>query len=744
MATAGIYYIDTFNFADATAVYTDAALTTFAADGFYQMGGVTARQQVSGVLKPAESCPSCAKPSPDPVPPTNNAFKITDTLAGTQDHVVLNNNFSVGQEVTTSINSNCWLIDSLAVNGTSNTITGGCVPDPGTPALYYLLNLCPVSASTGAKSAIYTSITPTSNQFIYLNTNLNAYYSYNNAAPVTTLSSGIPLVENGLALTADAGCPAVPTVFTYWNAQECNNPNITIVIQAPDGTAFNEGTTSVKINGSTTCYQINSQRIGSATTFDGVYAGTAYTGCTSGTNPCIPPIVVNNSFVAREITTNVEYDVQLGSGQIGDETQISAASGCYKLVSTTTRTTTNTITTACPTPTLCAEYELSGNWTGKDCLTGGNISGYITIGDSAPVCGQVDSFTSDQAGFPEYVAPCFETQSLPTSFNYYTAVACLYPNSTPIIVRNNGSVIPNGYSVKVSGSTTCYLITGPSNNQSSPSDITNEYPSGCSECNPPVSCFPFSVDSNTSNTTCPENNPTTVYGDTDTFTTATKLYINQAGCQSGQAAAVGTYAMTINNQRVSRYWDGSNLFPAQTCTALDVNVTGTISSIDNQITGSAVGVGYTITGSSVGSQTTGVSPLSIPSGGSSPFNTSIALEPGYSITTAISVSYNPTSITQDSNIVVTLTGEVTQDAVTTYVVRTCGTNVVYNLRDDSNPKLNPSTNDVFYFTTDTGVTACGLVTGTTTQTSQGRLIYQITSGGCDNSTCSPSGGAPAF
>ena len=115
MATAGIYYIDTFNFADATAVYTDAALTTFAPDGFYQMGGVTARQQVSGVLRPAEPCPSCAKPSPDPPPAENNAFKITDTVAGTIDHVILDSNFFVGQEVTTSINSNCWLVDSLGL-----------------------------------------------------------------------------------------------------------------------------------------------------------------------------------------------------------------------------------------------------------------------------------------------------------------------------------------------------------------------------------------------------------------------------------------------------------------------------------------------------------------------------------------------------------------------------------------------------------------------------------------------------
>ena len=50
-----IYYIDSENFSTATAVYTSAALTTKAADGYYQYCGVL-RQQSSGFLLPEISC----------------------------------------------------------------------------------------------------------------------------------------------------------------------------------------------------------------------------------------------------------------------------------------------------------------------------------------------------------------------------------------------------------------------------------------------------------------------------------------------------------------------------------------------------------------------------------------------------------------------------------------------------------------------------------------------------------------
>lgn len=58
MPTPTPYFIDAETFNNATAVYTDAALTTKAADGFYQNCGVY-RQQTSGILGPVINCPLC-------------------------------------------------------------------------------------------------------------------------------------------------------------------------------------------------------------------------------------------------------------------------------------------------------------------------------------------------------------------------------------------------------------------------------------------------------------------------------------------------------------------------------------------------------------------------------------------------------------------------------------------------------------------------------------------------------------
>lgn len=52
------FYINGNTLAEATSVFTDAALTTLAPDAYYSDGSVV-RQQVGGVLLSIESCPSC-------------------------------------------------------------------------------------------------------------------------------------------------------------------------------------------------------------------------------------------------------------------------------------------------------------------------------------------------------------------------------------------------------------------------------------------------------------------------------------------------------------------------------------------------------------------------------------------------------------------------------------------------------------------------------------------------------------
>lgn len=58
MATRATYYFDGLNFATAIALFTDQALTTKAADGYYSLGTIS-RRQVSGLLQSAANCTDC-------------------------------------------------------------------------------------------------------------------------------------------------------------------------------------------------------------------------------------------------------------------------------------------------------------------------------------------------------------------------------------------------------------------------------------------------------------------------------------------------------------------------------------------------------------------------------------------------------------------------------------------------------------------------------------------------------------
>jgi len=61
MATSGTFYLDAPSLSTASVVYSNAALTIVAANGFYADGSIV-REQVSGVLLPQQTCPACAIP----------------------------------------------------------------------------------------------------------------------------------------------------------------------------------------------------------------------------------------------------------------------------------------------------------------------------------------------------------------------------------------------------------------------------------------------------------------------------------------------------------------------------------------------------------------------------------------------------------------------------------------------------------------------------------------------------------
>ena len=60
MATSSTFYLDAPSLGSATAIYTDASLTTCAPDGYYS-DGIISRQLVSCSLLPQVTCPSCGE-----------------------------------------------------------------------------------------------------------------------------------------------------------------------------------------------------------------------------------------------------------------------------------------------------------------------------------------------------------------------------------------------------------------------------------------------------------------------------------------------------------------------------------------------------------------------------------------------------------------------------------------------------------------------------------------------------------
>ena len=67
MATTGTYYYSSASFSTATALFTDADLSSFAPDGWYSDQSIV-RQQASGVLFAEDDCPNCGTPTPSPTP----------------------------------------------------------------------------------------------------------------------------------------------------------------------------------------------------------------------------------------------------------------------------------------------------------------------------------------------------------------------------------------------------------------------------------------------------------------------------------------------------------------------------------------------------------------------------------------------------------------------------------------------------------------------------------------------------
>mgnify|MGYP003670439259 FL=1 len=733
MAAAGTYYIDTINFADANEVFLDAALTTCAPNGFYQMGGATARQQVDcvngvgGRLLDPVACPSCTPPAVDPPIAANTSYKVTDVVTSAIAFVAITNTYQPTQKITTNLSANCWLINNGSTDAITATITGPCNPQFVAQPLYFLL------ASCSGVGSVYTYIVdpstntpPTDARYEDINTSL--FYVYQNAPGVVIPIGGIPIIST--LSQSGTGCPVAPTEFSYWDATPCSGgSSVTIKSNNPpnsDGTTFTEGTTSVKVSG--TCYVINNflQTTSAAVSNIGVYAGTAYTACQTGANPCIPVVVATPSFDVVETTSGATNRVTKRNGfSQNDNIVITGLAGCWKLVSPSTVSTSNTIQDFCPAVSACAEYTVIGSGTYDRCSDGAQQYRDFSSEPSDQVCARLG--TASFTGGETFVQTCAEDIAPVTpQYNYYNVELCSGGGATIVRVPV-GTTLTTNQSVKINNGSTCYKYVSGSG-LTTTQDGTN-ITSGCDVCDPPATCFSYAIEYSPGTTVCLTGGQGVVFGDTNNFLTATQLFASQAGCTTSQAAASGVYTFTSASIRTSRYWNGSTLGTAQTCSSTPQSVTATITAIDTTgLTGGVEGTNYNLSGDIISSFISGPAPLDTNPG---TFNTRVLITQGFTGSN-INITYAPTSISSDQDITMTITGTITQDAVAfVYSVTGCGTPEFFRI---SNPTALTS-GTVIFFRTNGGLTRCGTVGQTTTALSQGDVIQVITSSGCNNNQC---------
>lgn len=119
MATSGTFYLDAPSLSTASVVYSNAALTVVAANGFYSDGSIV-REQVSGVLLPQQACPACAIPCGGTISASGGQgiYYLDIELGINTGAVVINfNPFSIPDGILATYNS-------VIYNGVSSPLYG--------------------------------------------------------------------------------------------------------------------------------------------------------------------------------------------------------------------------------------------------------------------------------------------------------------------------------------------------------------------------------------------------------------------------------------------------------------------------------------------------------------------------------------------------------------------------------------------------------------------------------------------
>ena len=288
-------FIDAPTLSEATAVYTDSALTTLAADGYYSDQNIT-RQQLSGALGASITCPDCSGSAPAAPTVYNVIQNVTNNIVGTLnvDYTLsgtgydggdpagpvtrsgqVNDSYSFNivaspvqgkQFSSTSKFSASNPAGSIPVGGTTvtNTLSGTIeiIPsDAGT--LNYVLTACQGNNGESPSSGLISRTLankPTPNQrFAAVNVEPTQYYYYDPAITAKSNPSQADFLEqqggSGLVLSkieGETGCPTFNVITgDIVQLKKCLDGSTDYYMQIPYNTQWRNSTRVTPDGGST-------------------------------------------------------------------------------------------------------------------------------------------------------------------------------------------------------------------------------------------------------------------------------------------------------------------------------------------------------------------------------------------------------------------------------------------------------------------------------------------------------------
>ena len=220
MATSGTFYLDAPSLSTATVVYSNAALTTVAANGFYSQGGIV-REQVSGVLLPQQTCPACSVPCGSTINAngTQGVYYLNTNLGSPTGAVIVRFNPTAVPEGIKAV------YNSTVYNGLSSPTFGW---RQGTAGLTTYLG----SSSDACSSGIVSGSPYTLNEFQY---NGTTFAPLGTTEPVTIASGQLQLTASapGNCVMVIPKTAASPSILNLTFVGPCTGAVFSISVSCP-------------------------------------------------------------------------------------------------------------------------------------------------------------------------------------------------------------------------------------------------------------------------------------------------------------------------------------------------------------------------------------------------------------------------------------------------------------------------------------------------------------------------------